>query len=305
MPYLEFETTRIAYSDSGKSVTRGESLGSPQEDAGSGDNREILVLLHCTASSSAQWRHFIADYGRRFRVIAIDLYGHGGTAPWPGTRPVTLGDEARAVAAVIALQEAPVHLAGHSYGGAVALQVALAIPQQLRSLTLIEPVAFYLLRGGTAGDTAYFRDINDLAQRVSAAVTCGDYAGGMARFVDFWNGPGAWASLSLEKQRELCNSVSAVALNFWTTMTEATRRQTLCGLRLPTLVVQGERSRPEAQRICELLSATIPGARNAVIPGAGHMSPLSHAAAVNAVIARHVQRHSQSARLWGRQSNAA
>ena len=291
MPTLDFEGTRIAFTDSGPVKPWGESLGSPNEDTRRHDSRETVVLLHCTASSSAQWRHFVEGYGHAFRVIAIDLYGHGGTSPWPGNRPVTLNDEARAVAAVIAAQDGPVHLVGHSYGGTVALQVALDTPSSLLSLSLIEPVAFYLLRGGTPEDLGLFRDVNDVAQRVSAAVTSGDYAGGMARFVDFWNGPGAWASLPATKQRELCATVGAVALNFWATMTESTRRQALCGLHVPTLIVEGERSQPATKRICELLRATVPATRTAIIPGAGHMSPLSHPAAVNAVIARHAHRH--------------
>lgn len=305
MPVLDFEGTQIAYSDSGRSSAKGESLGSPHEDAKRRDTRETVVLLHCTASSGAQWRQFAATYGHSFRVVAIDLYGHGDSSLWPGTRPVTLSDEARAVAAVIAALDEPVHLAGHSYGGAVALHTALANPHSIRSLSLIEPVAFYLLRGGTPEDFALFHEINDLAQKVSSAATCGDFAGGMACFIDYWNGPGAWESLPIARQRELCQAVGAVALNFWTSMTESTRRQALCSLHLPTLIVEGERSRPAARRICELLRATLPETRSAVIPGAGHMSPLSHPAAVNAVIARHAHRHGALPDKAERRSTAA
>ena len=295
MPTLEFEGTRIAFTDSGQIAPKGVSLGSPSEDAGRRDVRETVVLLHCTASSSAQWHRFAESYGQAFRVVAIDLYGHGGTSCWPGTRPVTLNDEARAVLAVIDALDGPVHLVGHSYGGAVALQAALAAPEKLLSLGLVEPVAFYLLRGGTPEDLSLFRDVNDVAQRISAAVTSGDYAGGMARFVDFWNGPGAWDSLSHARKRELCGALGTVALNFWTTMTESTRRQALCDLHLPTLIVEGERSQPATRRICELLRATIPATRTAIIPGAGHMAPLSHPATVNAVVARHAHRHAVQA----------
>lgn len=295
MPTLDFEGTQIAFTDSGYKEPKGESLGSPSADAQRRDERETIVLLHCTASSSAQWHHFTQSYDHAFRVVAIDLYGHGRTSPWPGTRPVTLNDEARAVMAVIATLETPVHLVGHSYGGAVALQVALSAPHRLLSLGLIEPVAFYLLRGGTPEDLALFRDVNAVAQRVSSAVTSGDYVGGMTRFVDFWNGPGAWDSLPPAKQREFCAALGTVTLNFWTTMTESTRRQALCDLHLPTLIVEGERSQPATRRICELLRSTIPATRTAIIPGAGHMSPLSHPAAVNAVIARHAHRHAEQA----------
>lgn len=306
MPVLEFEDSKIAYFDSGLPVARGASLGGRAVKALHGAPCETVVLLHCTASSSAQWHAFVSAYSQAFRVIAVDLYGHGASSAWPGTRPITLADEARAVAAVIASLDGPVHLVGHSYGGAVALHVALTRPEHLRSLSMIEPVAFYLLRSGAPQDFGYFREVNDLAQRISSAVVSGDYATGMARFVDFWNGPGAWDSLSAEKRHALCKAVGVVALNFWTTMTDSTRRTALCGLRVPTLVVEGARSRPESRRICELLRATLPKTRSAIIPEAGHMAPLSHPAAVNAVIARHAHRQSDLADVPLRQQpNAA
>ncbi len=63
-------------------MPRIEVSGSGVEyiDQGSG---EPAVLLHCSASSSGQWRGLIDRLSRRFRVIAPDLYGYGRTAPWP------------------------------------------------------------------------------------------------------------------------------------------------------------------------------------------------------------------------------
>jgi pimeloyl-ACP methyl ester carboxylesterase len=56
-------------------------------DHGSG---EPVLLLHSSASSGAQWRALMGQFGERYRVIAPDLYGYGGTgAPRPG------GDAAR------------------------------------------------------------------------------------------------------------------------------------------------------------------------------------------------------------------
>ena len=160
---------------------------------------EPVVALHSSAASGAQWRALGERIGDRFLLLAPDLYGYGATDPWPGHGPLTLADEAALVSALTAAEcGGPFHLVGHSYGGAVALRFAVDHPERLRSLTLIEPVAFHLLRGRGAADGALFAEVCALADAVSAAALSGDYAGGMTRFVDYWNGAGAWAAIRPE-----------------------------------------------------------------------------------------------------------
>src|SRR5262247_3048927 len=55
---------------------------------------EPVVLLHSSGSSAAQWRALAERLAERYRVIAPDLYGYGGTAHWPGRRPFQLECEA-------------------------------------------------------------------------------------------------------------------------------------------------------------------------------------------------------------------
>src|SRR5690348_9869377 len=124
---------------------RGARLG--YSEAGSG---ETVLLLHATASSSAQWFDLAGVLRANCHVVAPDLYGYGETDPWPGNRPFALSEEAALADAVLPRDGRPVHLVGHSYGGAVALRFALQQPERLRSLVLIEPVAFHLLWGDTA-----------------------------------------------------------------------------------------------------------------------------------------------------------
>ena len=61
-------------------------------------------------------------------------------------------------------------------------------------------------------------------------------------------------------------------------------------LMLPTLILCGECSPGPSRRIVEMLGAAMPGARIARIAGAGHMSPLTHANAVNALVRAHLCR---------------
>src|SRR4051794_12917434 len=76
---------------------------------------------------------------------------------------------------------------GHSYGGGIALHVALARADRIASLTLYEPSAFYLLRqfGGGAAPLA---EIKALADAVATGVRTGERRTAAKAFVDYWGG---------------------------------------------------------------------------------------------------------------------
>ena len=67
-------------------------------------------------------------------------------------------------------------------------------------------------------------------------------------------------------------------------MKEPTPLAAYAGLRMPVLVMRGEHAPRPTRTIAELLPTLLPAARLAVLDGAGHMGPLTHAAAVNALI---------------------
>jgi pimeloyl-ACP methyl ester carboxylesterase len=236
---------------------------------------EPVILLHCSASSSAQWRTLIARLGDRYRVFAPDLHGYGGTAPWTGNGRFSLAFEAQIVHTLLGRAGAPVHLVGHSYGGAVAMHVARTRPDLLASLTVIEPVAFHLLKGV---DDAAFAEIREVAAKLS-----------MPRFVDYWSGPGAWESIPQERRPALAACLPKVARDFEATFDEPATLQDFAEMALPTLVVQGSESPRPARRICELLARHLPDVEHKVVAGAGHMAPLTHRNQVNDLIAARLE----------------
>ena len=254
-------------------------------EAGTG---EPVLALHCTGSSGTQWSALREHLEARFRLIAPDLYGYGGTDPWPGGGPITLADEAALVTALTAGCTEPVHLVGHSFGGAVALRMVLERPTSVRSLTLIEPVAFHLLRNGDPSDEALFGEIRAVADEVWQAMVSGAYWRGLERFVDYWSGPDTWARTKPEKRRALCGCIGKIALDFRSTTAEPTPLAAHRRIHAPTLILRGERSPPTVRRITELLAATLPAARLQTVAGAGHMLPLTHSEVVNAAIAEHL-----------------
>ena len=258
-------------------------------EAGSG---ETVVLLHATASSGSQWRGLFDALRGSWHVVAPDLYGYGETDSWPGTRPFSLSQEAALVDAVLPPGGHSVHLVGHSYGGAVALRFAVEQPERVRSLVLIEPVALHLLweEAPNQVNRPLYREVRTIASIVARAATRGDYRSAASRFIDYWNGKGAWSRLEPSLQADLARRIPKIALDFWAAMNEASAAADYRGIGAPTLILRGSRSPAPAKRIAEIVAESLRRARLQTIEGAGHMLPLTHPEAVNAAIATHLQR---------------
>lgn len=108
-----------------------------------------VVFVHGNVSSALFWQEAMLRLPARYRALAVDLRGFGGTDPAPVDATRGLRDFSDDLAATVeALGLGPVHLVGWSMGGGVALQYALDHP--VLSLTLQSPVSPYGF-GGTAG----------------------------------------------------------------------------------------------------------------------------------------------------------
>ena len=256
---------------------------------------ETIVLLHCSGSSGAQWRALASRLGARYHAITPDLIGYGAAAGWSGGGEFSLAREAAAVRSVLGRLDHPVHLVGHSYGGAVALHIARTRPELLSSLTLVEPSAFHLLRNGDASDEAALREIMAVAADARAALAVGDYSGGCARFVDYWSGPEIWADMPAEKRAAFAPQLAKVVLDFHALLAEPAELEDVCDIAPPTLLIQGGCTTLPSRCVCARLRVALPEASFRVVQGAGHMAPLTHREQVNALIAAYVDAHSNSA----------
>lgn len=241
---------------------------------------EPVILLHSSGASGAQWRALAALLGTRYDVVAPDLYGYGNTPMWPGNGAFSLAHEAELVLALLDKLGSPVHLVGHSYGGALALHVARTHADRVRSIAVYEPVAFHLL--------ADRNEITAVAGDVARAVVCGDYVGGFGSFFDYWSGAPAWDAVPAAKQAAMAARLPKIALEFHAALNEPAHLADFEALAVPTMLLQGARSPRPTRRICELLARVMPDARLITLNDAGHMAPLTHADQVNALIAAHL-----------------
>lgn len=115
------------------------------------DEGEAVVFVHGNVSSSAFWHTTLTALPDRYRPIAVDLRGFGGTDPLPVDATRGLRDYADDLAALLdALDIDRAHLVGWSMGGGVVMQYLRDHPAAVRSLTLVNPVSPYGF-GGTRG----------------------------------------------------------------------------------------------------------------------------------------------------------
>lgn len=254
-----------------------------------------VVALHGSAANARQWSALSEDLDDGIRLIAPDMPGYGSSAAWWRNGSGRLQATADRVSALLETCRRPVHLVGHSAGGLAALNIARERPDLIASLTLIEPVAFHLLAAPCQPDRTLYREIECLAGIMAAALADDDPAAGMARFIDFWTGEGAWAALPPDRRLRLSAHCSQVVCEFAACFAETWPVESLQHLAAPVQLIMGLRSPVAALRVTEILAESIARSTLRMIPDAGHLAPLTHSDLVNTMIGQHIRRAEPSA----------
>ena len=266
-------------------------------------HRVPVIALHCSGAGATEWYPLAETLGDDYELLAPEHYGSATNGAWTGEHAFTLADDAARAIALIDASQCKVHLVGHSYGGGVALHVALARPSQIAGMVLYEPSAFHLLRQlGESGSQA-FSEIAGVARRIADGVLTGDYRRAVAGFVDYWNGPGTWATMRPAAQRALIRWAPKGPLEFHSLIENSTPACAYGALKCPVLIMRGEHALKPSRIIADRLAELLPNSRKLVIDGAGHMGPFTHASKVAALIVRHIT--TIDAQSWQAKSRAA
>lgn len=230
-----------------------------------------LILVHGFAASTHTWRPWIERLSDTYRIIAIDLPGHGLTQTPAGYR-ASLDANAQLVDALAThLDLNRFILGGNSMGGAVSLAYALAHPDKLDGLVLVcaagwpgqsegggPPGAFALL-GSDFG--RFFLKLVDPRLVVGGGLKAAYQDGSLVTdaVVD------RYADLAMaEGHRDILLTQRSGPAQRWTP-------DTFRAIRTPTLVMSGEKDQVIPAANSRALAAAIPGAYLVSYPEGGHL----------------------------------
>jgi pimeloyl-ACP methyl ester carboxylesterase len=247
---------------------------------------EPVVLVHSSASSSRQWRALVERLEPRYRAIAPDLCGYGRgddrATPW------SFEDDCERVRRLLATEQRPIHLVGHSYGGVVAVKSALDDAERIRSLTLIEPVCFHLLE--EAGESEAFAEIAAVRDRQVASVASGDLIASAEGFVRYWMGPRAWETMPQDRRAAVADMMPKVVAEWSGAFGPTTRLVQYASLPWRTLMVRAADTTLAARRVVDLIVERMDRPEFAEVAGGGHMSPVTNPEPVNTAIRQFLDR---------------
>jgi len=230
-----------------------------------------LVLLHGWAMHSGIWGPFVAHLARSHRVHAVDLPGHGYSAP---IAPCTLDAIVAAIDAALDAEARPLTLLGWSFGGLVAMRWAQSRPARVNRLALVCTTPKFVAaddwtRAMPAEAIARFGDELHVAWKLT-----------VQRFLalQVHNSEHGRATLAAIREQlwargEPTRSALAAALDV---LVATDLRADVPRIAQPTLVIAGGRDTLTPPGAGRWLAAAIPGARFEEIAGAAHAPFLSH-----------------------------
>lgn len=241
-----------------------EAQGAPlyYEVAGHG---QALLLLHAGVADSRMWDAQFHVFAQHYRTLRYDLRGFGKSHIPAG--PFANHEDPAALLSFFGIQKA--HVIGASFGGKVALDFTLAHPDMVTSLVLVAPSV------GGEQPSAVVRRFNEEEE---ALLERGNLEAATELNLRMWvDGPRRTPDQVNPTVRKRIHDMQFHA--FTIPMPEGVEEldlhppalTRLKELQVPTLIIVGDADIPDKLTLTEQLAATIPGAQQVIIPGAGHI----------------------------------
>src|SRR5438270_8120463 len=244
-----------------------------------------IALVPGSCSTGAAWRPMIATWNGQFRCVTTSLLGYGATVERPTAADPYMSHEAKMVESVIRKAGGPVHLVGHSFGGLVALAVALRNRVPLTSLAILEAPASEVLRD--RGEHQHYCAFRQMTEAYFAAFDGGNVEA-IAAMIDFYGGAGTYASWPPRVRAYAVETTPVNILDWASAYGFALPAASLAAVQVPALVIRGGASHRAVQRANALLSAHMSRAALATIDTAAHFMIATHPNEVGRLIAQQV-----------------
>ena len=239
------------------------------------------VLLHGSPGDGRAFARVSKHLRPGQALIMPDLPGNGASDPVRSRGEPPTGAVGAVMAELLDASAEPAWLVGHSHGGNVAVHAAIARPEKVRGLILLEPVLMRAL--ALTGDNAALEDARAhlLAFADSADARVPD---AIALMFDYWFGAGAFQRLPAPLRDYLNAGAGRCAADVRAVFADDLGALELAAITCPVTVVHGAASRPVARAIAESIQRLLPHARVAPLAGANHGMLDSHPEAIARII---------------------
>jgi 3-oxoadipate enol-lactonase len=238
-----------------------------------------VVLLHAIATHSALWLPQVGVWSAAYRVVRIDLPGHGASDP--PLQPLQMADYAAAVKDVLddlGIERAAI--VGLSLGGMVAQAFALAYPARVQALVLAHTTA----RTEPAVREIWQRRLEQFEQHGLEAQAAPTLERWFTR---------AFASASPMTLEWIAGQVRATSAAGYATAIRAIQGldhlERLQAIAVPTLVVAGDADSAVPPAAASALADCIPGAELVVLKDAAHLGNVQQPVAFTEIVGRFLQ----------------
>jgi 3-oxoadipate enol-lactonase len=253
------------------------------EEHGAGP--EAIVFAHGLLWSGRMFDDQVAALKDRYRCITFDFRGQGHSAVTSGGYDMdTLTADAAAL--IEALGAAPCHFVGLSMGGFIGLRLGARRPELIRSLMLLETAA----DPEPAANVPKYKRLTFVARWLSLGLVA-DRVMPIMFGQRFLTNPARAAQRAEWRRRLLANHRVGITRAVMGVIARPGVEDELGQIRAPTLVISGDQDVAVVTERSRRMQERIPGARLAIVPGAGHTASVEEPAAVNAALQEFLGAH--------------
>jgi pimeloyl-ACP methyl ester carboxylesterase len=232
----------------------------------------VLVLIHGSNASLHTWEPWVQRLGGQYRIVSLDLPGHGLTGTHPSgdyDYPIFV-DVVDKVLVKLGIDRATV--GGNSMGGGVTWMYALAHPEKVEAMILIDaagaprwqarkaPIGFRIARMPVLRDIAKIitpRSMVESSFLTSVSVKSVATPAAIDRYWELLRYPG--------------NRAATIKRFSYTHNNHPATKEKLAALKIPTLILWGEEDNLIPVKSAEWFAEAIPGSKLIIYPKVGHI----------------------------------